>query len=180
MAFKRAEIREILGEAYTDDIATKLVELHRGVVDPLKDDLDAAKRDATRYKAEAEKVPGLEKDLDEAKKGEDWKKKFEKAEQDLNAPENIDSNISDFFPLFSNGWNFLGFRLKSACLDGSQGIVPAFTDPKKGPRKCTRPSPSRHPQRVAFFVPRPSRARTWTVPTYSLSLDEIIYIIFCR
>ena len=84
MAFKRAEIREILGEAYTDDIATKLVELHRGVVDPLKDDLDAAKRDATRYKAEAEKVPGLEKDLDEAKKGEDWKKKFEKAEQDLN------------------------------------------------------------------------------------------------
>ena len=95
-------------------------------------------------------------------------------------PENIDSNISDFFPLFSNGWNFLGFRLKSACLDGSQGIAPAFTDPKKGPRKCTRPSPSRHPQRVAFFVPRPSRARTWTVPTYSLSLDEIIYIIFCR
>ncbi len=83
MAFKRQEIREILGEAYTDDIATKLVELHRGVVDPLKDDLDAAKRDATRYKAEAEKVPGLQKDLDEAKKGEDWKAKYEKAEQDL-------------------------------------------------------------------------------------------------
>ena len=83
MAFKRQEIREILGEAYTDDIATKLVELHRGVVDPLKDDLDAAKRDATKYKAEADKVPGLQKDLDEAKKGEDWKAKYEKAEQDL-------------------------------------------------------------------------------------------------
>ena len=37
MGFKIAEIREILGEAYTDDIAAKLVELHRGVVDPLKD-----------------------------------------------------------------------------------------------------------------------------------------------
>ena len=81
MAFKRQEIREILGEAYTDDIATKLVELHRGVVDPLKDDLDAANRDATKYKTEAEKVPGLQKDLDEAKKGEDWKDKYEKEHQ---------------------------------------------------------------------------------------------------
>ena len=82
-SFKRAEIREILGEAYTDDIAAKLVELHRGVVDPLKDELDTAKRDATKYKTEAEKVPGLQKDLDEAKKGEDWKAKYEKADQDL-------------------------------------------------------------------------------------------------
>lgn len=81
MAFKRQEIREILGEAYTDEIADKLVSLHRGVVDPLKDDLDAAKRDATRYKAEADKVPGLQKDLDEAKKGEDWKDKYEKEHQ---------------------------------------------------------------------------------------------------
>ncbi len=81
MAFKRQEIREILGEAYTDEIADKLVSLHRGVVDPLKDDLDAAKRDATKYKAEADKVPGLQKDLDEAKKGEDWKDKYEKEHQ---------------------------------------------------------------------------------------------------
>ena len=59
-SFKRAEIREILGEAYTDDIAAKLVELHRGVVDPLKDELDTAKRDATKYKTESEKGRGLE------------------------------------------------------------------------------------------------------------------------
>ena len=82
MAFKRAEIREILGEAYTDEIADKLVTLHRGVVDPLKDDLDAAKRDATKYKADAEKLPDVQKKLDEATK-DDWKGKFEKAEQDL-------------------------------------------------------------------------------------------------
>ena len=80
-SFKRAEIREILGEAYTDDIAAKLVELHRGVVDPLKDELDVAKMDATKYKTEADKVPGLQKDLDEAKKGEDWKDKYEKEHQ---------------------------------------------------------------------------------------------------
>ena len=83
MAFTRAELREALGEAYTDEIAKTLITMHRSVVDPIKDDLDAAKRDATKYKTEADKVPGLQKDLDEAKKGEDWKTKFEKAEQDL-------------------------------------------------------------------------------------------------
>lgn len=83
MAFTRAELREALGEAYTDDIAGKIIQMHRSVVDPLKDDLDSAKRDATKYKTEAEKVPGLQRDLDEAKKGEDWKAKFEKAEKDL-------------------------------------------------------------------------------------------------
>lgn len=83
MGFKIAEIREILGEAYTDDIGKKLVTLHRSVVDPLLDDLDSAKRDATKYKTEADKVPGLQKELEEAKKGEDWKAKYEKAEQDL-------------------------------------------------------------------------------------------------
>ena len=88
MGFKIAEIREILGEAYTDDIAKKLVNLHRSVVDPLLDDLDTAKRDATKYKTEADKVPGLQKDLDEAKKGEDWKAKYDaekKAHDDYKA-----------------------------------------------------------------------------------------------
>lgn len=87
MAFKRAEIREILGEAYTDDVATKLVNLHRGVVDPLVDELETAKRDVTKYKTEAEKLPGLQKDLDELKK-DDWKTKYEnekKAHDDYKA-----------------------------------------------------------------------------------------------
>ena len=83
MSFKREEIREILGEAYTDEIATKLIGLHRTVVDPIKDQLDDAKRDATKYKAEAEKVPGLQTEISELKKGEDWKSKYEKAEKDL-------------------------------------------------------------------------------------------------
>lgn len=85
MAFTRAEIREALGEAYTDDIAKQLITLHRSVVDPIRDDLDSAKRDVTKYKAEAEKVPGLQKDLDEAKKGEDWKGKYEKEKSDFDA-----------------------------------------------------------------------------------------------
>ena len=85
MAFRRSDIREILGEAYTDDIATKLVTLHLGVVDPLKDDLASANRSAEKYKAEADKVPGLQKELDSLKGGEDYKAKWEKAEADLKA-----------------------------------------------------------------------------------------------
>ena len=85
MAFTRAEIREALGEAYTDEIAKALITLHRSVVDPIRDDLDNAKRDVTKYKAEAEKVPGLQKDLDELKKGEDWKGKYEREKSDFDA-----------------------------------------------------------------------------------------------
>lgn len=88
MSFKREELREILGEAYTDDIAGKLISLHRTVVDPLKDSLDDAKRDATKYKAEADKLPGVQKELDELKKGEDWKAKYDqekKAHDDYKA-----------------------------------------------------------------------------------------------
>lgn len=83
MAFTRQELREALGEAYTDEIAGKVITLHRSVVDPLKDDLDSAKRDVTKFKAEAEKVPGLQTEVNELKKGEDWKAKYEKADQDL-------------------------------------------------------------------------------------------------
>ena len=88
MAFTRAELREALGEAYTDDIAGKLITMHRSVVDPIKDDLDAAKRDATKYKTEADKLPGVQKELDELKKGEDWKAKYDqekKAHDDYKA-----------------------------------------------------------------------------------------------
>ena len=47
--FTRAEIRNILGDACTEEIENRLVALHLGVVDPLKDDL-------TKYKADAEKL----------------------------------------------------------------------------------------------------------------------------
>ena len=96
MAFARSDLREALGEAYTDDIATKLITLHRSVVDPLKDDLDTAKRDATKYKAEAEKLPGVQKELNELKK-DDWKAKYDqekKAHDDYKAQVAKDAEVA--------------------------------------------------------------------------------------
>lgn len=71
--FTRAEIRNILGEACTEEIENRLVALHLGVVDPLKDDL-------TKYKADAEKLPCVQKELDDLKAAGDggYKEKYEK------------------------------------------------------------------------------------------------------
>ena len=71
--FTRAEIRNILGEACTEEIENRLVALHLGVVDPLKDDL-------TKYKADAEKLSGVQKELDDLKAAGDggYKEKYEK------------------------------------------------------------------------------------------------------
>jgi len=88
MSFKREEIREILGDAYTEDIATKLVKLHRTVTDPLLDQLDDAKKNAEKYKAQADKVPDLQSKVDELSKGDDWKAKYDaekKAHDDYKA-----------------------------------------------------------------------------------------------
>ena len=71
--FTRAEIRNILGDACTEEIENRLVALHLGVVDPLKDDL-------TKYKADAEKLPSVQKELDDLKAAGDggYKDKYEK------------------------------------------------------------------------------------------------------
>lgn len=70
--FTRAEIRNILGDACTEEIENRLVALHLGVVDPLKDDL-------TKYKADAEKLSGVQKQLDDLKAAGDggYKEKYE-------------------------------------------------------------------------------------------------------
>lgn len=71
--FTRAEIRNILGEACTEEIENRLVALHLGVVDPLKDDL-------AKYKVDAEKLPSVQKQLDDLKAAGDggYKEKYEK------------------------------------------------------------------------------------------------------
>ena len=70
--FTRAEIRNILGEAHTDDLENRLIALHLGVVDPLKDQLQT-------YKTDAEKLPAVQKELDDLKAANDggYKEKYE-------------------------------------------------------------------------------------------------------
>ena len=70
--FTRAEIRKIIGESCTDEIENQLVALHLGVIDPLKDDI-------ARYKADADKLESVQKELDGLKgKGNDgYKEKYE-------------------------------------------------------------------------------------------------------
>ena len=85
MGFSRTELREILGEAHTDEIASKLINLHRSVLDPIKDDLDSVKRDVAKWQKEAEKIPDLQKKLEGYEKGEDFKAKYEKEHADFEA-----------------------------------------------------------------------------------------------
>ena len=69
--FTRAEVRNILGEAHTEDLENRLIALHLGVVDPLKDQLQT-------YKTDAEKLPAGQKELDDLKAGDgDYKAKYE-------------------------------------------------------------------------------------------------------
>jgi len=68
--FTRDMIRSILGDAHTDEIENRLIAAHLAVVDPLKDDLQ-------KYKADAEKLPGVQKELDDLKTaGGDWETKY--------------------------------------------------------------------------------------------------------
>ena len=69
--FSRADVRSILGDAHTEEMENRLVALHLGVVDPLKDQLQA-------YKADAEKLQAVQKELDNIKAGDgDYKAKYE-------------------------------------------------------------------------------------------------------
>lgn len=85
--FTRAEIRNILGDACTEEIENRLVALHLGVVDPLKDDL-------TKYKADAEKLPSVQKQLDDLKAAGDGGYK-EKYEQEHSAFEAFKTDITE-------------------------------------------------------------------------------------
>ena len=78
--FSRAEIRRIIGEACTEEMENSIVALHLGVVDPLKDDL-------AKYKADAEKLPTVQKELDDlkAKPVDDYKAKYEQEHNDFEA-----------------------------------------------------------------------------------------------
>ena len=72
----------------TDEQVQAIMEEHITVTDALKAQRDKFEQDAKTYKAEADKVPELEKTIQGYKDGDDYKKRFEdehKAFEDLKA-----------------------------------------------------------------------------------------------
>lgn len=69
--FTRSDIREIIGDACTEEMESKLIAKHLAVVDPLKDDLQKAK-------ASADRLEDVQKELDDlkAKGSTDWETKY--------------------------------------------------------------------------------------------------------
>ena len=67
MAFTRSFLN---ATGLTEEQVKAVMEEHVSVVDALKADRD-------KFKAEAEKLPGVQKELDDLKGGENWKQKFE-------------------------------------------------------------------------------------------------------
>lgn len=70
--FTRADVRKVLGDAHTDEIENQLIALHLGVIDPLKDQLQT-------YKTDADKLPAVQKELDDLKAAGDggYKEKYD-------------------------------------------------------------------------------------------------------
>lgn len=66
------------GMGLTDEQVDTIIEAHGDTVDGLKKDIQ-------RYKADAEKLPGVQKELDDLKKdnGDDFKARYEKERQDF-------------------------------------------------------------------------------------------------
>lgn len=68
--FTRRGIREIIGEACTDEIENKLMALYLGVVDPMKDTI-------SDLQAKVGTLEAVTKERDELKAGGDYKAKYE-------------------------------------------------------------------------------------------------------
>lgn len=77
MSLTRAFLK---GMNLTDEQVNGIIEAHTETVDGLK-------AQVARYKADAEKLPGVQKDLDDlrANNGDDWKAKYEKEQGDFAA-----------------------------------------------------------------------------------------------
>ena len=73
MAFTRNFLKSL---SLTDEQVAAIIEEHTSVTDALKAQRDKAESEAKTYKAEADKVPELQKKIDDASKGEDYQKKY--------------------------------------------------------------------------------------------------------
>lgn len=90
MALTKAQVREILSAAgvSTENMETavsKIIDGHVTSINALREDINTLKENVAAYKADAEKLPAVQKELDELKGGEDWHQKYEKEHSDFKA-----------------------------------------------------------------------------------------------
>lgn len=80
MAFSRNWLKTM---GLSDEQVQSIMEEHTSVTDALKAQRDKFETDAKNYKVEADKVPGLEKQISDAKSGDDFEAKYNKEHQDF-------------------------------------------------------------------------------------------------
>lgn len=78
MAFSRNWLKSL---GLTDEQVGAVIEEHTNVTDALKEQRDKAKQDAADFKKEADKLPGVQQELESLKNGEDFKSKYEQEHQ---------------------------------------------------------------------------------------------------
>lgn len=78
MAFTRPFLKTM---GLTDEQVQAIMEEHISVTDALKAQRDKFEKEAKDYKLEADKIPGLQKQIEEASGGEDYKAKYESEHQ---------------------------------------------------------------------------------------------------
>lgn len=87
--FTRSEIRRIVGEHCTDEIENALINLHLGVVDSIKDELDEAKAEVGKITALNEQIAELSKEKGFKEKYESEHKNFEDYKKSITEKETI-------------------------------------------------------------------------------------------
>lgn len=80
MSFSRSFLKSV---GLTDEQISAVMEEHTAVTTALKAQRDQFEGDANKYKADAEKLAQVQKELDELKARKDYKADYDKAVQDL-------------------------------------------------------------------------------------------------
>ena len=80
MAFTRSELRKILGEAHTEELENKLMNLHLEPFDALKDERDQLKTQVEKLQKAEQERDTLKNELNTLKSG-DYQKKYETEHQ---------------------------------------------------------------------------------------------------
>lgn len=78
MAFSRNFLKTM---GLTDEQVQAIMEEHTSVTEALKSQRDKFEQDAKKYKEDADKLPGVQKQLDDLKGGEDFQKKYKDEHQ---------------------------------------------------------------------------------------------------